>query len=102
MKKNVAESGEIGESGGVFQTEKTPINSLSRVFLGNFVPSQNLPRVFVPYSDGPGLNERDFREEFAQIRQHFAKLRLKTQPDSMTNPNADNSATSTPIKEMAL
>ena len=53
------------------------------------------------HSDGPGLNERDFREEFAQIskiRQHFAKLRLKIQPDS-ENPNADNSATSTPIKE---
>ena len=55
------------------------------------------------HSDGPGLNERDFREEFARIGQRFAQFRLKMnffqiQPDS-ENPNADNSATSTPIKE---
>ena len=51
------------------------------------------------YFDSPGLNQQDFREEFAQIRQRFAKLRLKIQPDS-ENPNADNSATSTPIKKV--
>ena len=70
-------------------------------FLGNFVPSQNLPRVFVPYSDGPGLNERDFREEFAQIRQRFAKLRLKILSQVET-PNAGRLlriGNSTPIQE---
>ena len=68
-------------------------------FLGNFVPRENLPRVFVPYSDGPGLNERDFREEFARIGQRFAKLRLKILIDSLTD-SADNSATLTPIKKV--
>ena len=48
--------------------------------------------------DSPGLNQQDFREEFAQIRQRFAKLRLKIPIDSLTD-SADNSATSTPIKE---
>ena len=51
------------------------------------------------YFDSPGLNQQDFREEFAQIRQRFAKLRLKILIDSLTD-SADNSATSTPIKKV--
>ena len=51
------------------------------------------------YFDSPGLNQQDFREEFAQIRQRFAKLRLKSRIDSLTD-SADNSATSTPIKKV--
>ena len=47
--------------------------------------------------DSPGLNQQDFREEFAQIRQRFAKLRLKILIDSLTD-SADNLVTSTPIK----
>ena len=42
---------------------------------------------------------KDFREEFAQIRQRFAKLRLKILIDSLID-SADNSATSTPIKKV--
>ena len=56
------------------------------------------------YFDSPGLNQQDFREEFAQIRQRFAKLRLKSRIESLTNSltnnSADNSATSTPIKKV--
>ena len=51
------------------------------------------------YFDSPGLNQQDFREEFAQIRQRFAKFRLKILIDSLTD-SADNSATSTPIKKV--
>ena len=51
------------------------------------------------YFDSPGLNQQDFREEFAQIRQRFAKLRLKILIDSLID-SADNSATSTPIKKV--
>ena len=57
------------------------------------------PEFLYHYFDSPGLNQQDFREEFAQIRQRFAKLRLKILIDSLTD-SADNSATSTPIKKV--
>ena len=45
----------------------------------------------------------ELREEFAQIRQRFAKLRLKIPIDSLTDSadnSVTNSATSTPIKKV--
>ena len=92
----VAESSKIPETGGVFQTEKTAIISFSRVFLRKLCTKTELTQSFCTIFRRS--NERDFREEFARIRQRFAKLRLKIQPDT-ENQNADNSATSTPIKE---
>ena len=86
----MAESGKIGESGAQGQTEKTAIISFSRVFLRKLCTKTELTQSFCTIFRRS--NERDFREEFAQIskiRQHFAKLHLKIQPDS-ENPNADN------------
>ena len=57
------------------------------------------------YFDSPGLNEQDFREEFAQIRQRFAKLSLKILFDSrdsslVTQPITRQPETRTPINKV--